>query len=245
VAVSRSCRTQSAPIRNPIAERSRVPAVYVREIDRDIADRVVSWYENGQELINPTLRRTPTDNERAALMRRREELLVALAPPPTGRHGDRCATAIAEMMRGFRSMDKFDLEPATAITAGYLQRVRDYPPWAVIEACELVGTKRAGLDPTWPPSEAAFCEVVRGIITPYRLRLQKTEALLKAQVASEELPDIRAPPAWLPGDTPLVKLSAERGRREAERRREAEQFVARYETAAPSVFELDPADWNA
>jgi hypothetical protein len=66
--VSQRVSTPKPASQNPISEHSRVPAAFVREIDRDIPDRVVAWYENGQELIKPNLRRALRHDEREALI---------------------------------------------------------------------------------------------------------------------------------------------------------------------------------
>ncbi len=243
-------RRSSPPgaIRRPIADRSRVPAAYVRATDRDIPDRVVTAYEGAgtatQRPAMPALRRALTADERDALVRRRDDLMAALAAPPNGRHDDRCASAVAGMLAAFRTADRLDIEATVAVVGGYLHVARDYPPWAVIAACEQVRTGESGLNRSYCPHEPEFAAVVRGIIAPYKERLRRTEALLDAAPPDEPAPHHRL--AHQPPNMPA------RPAREELQRRQAEQFLARCKAeaeasvrpAAIDLAEIDPATWN-
>jgi hypothetical protein len=270
LAASLVSQRDSAPkpaIQSPISEHSRVPAAFVREIDRDIPDRVVAWYENGQELIKPNLRRALSHEERGALTRRRNELQHALAAPHTGRHGDRCASAVSGMLSAFPLMARLDLETAVATVGGYMHTVRNYPPWAVIEACEHVRSGAAGINRSFCPSEPDFCELVRKIVWPWELQLRKTEALLSAELPNAE-PKRQAaqPPSravkpdtgyarraiidrirklWALGTDNPNAAEAASAKERALALMEQHNILPSEFGPAPSVFELDPENWEA
>jgi hypothetical protein len=228
----------------PIEDSSQVPAVFVRETDRDIPDQVVSWYE-GIADPTPVLIRGLREDERAVLQRRRRDLLMALAAPADGRHGDRCAAAVAAMLAGFPAMSRHDIKAATAMVAGYLSIVGDRPPWAIIEACSKVRCGEAGIDRNFCPSEAAFCTVVRSIATPYELQLRKTKALLDAQfLAKPGRKALTYPPRGIPIRLTRDELERQRAEEFLDRCKAEVRATATPETA-PSVFELDPANWSA
>jgi hypothetical protein len=265
--IASQCTLRREPAPAPILDSKQLPKFFVREVDRDIPDRVVAWYENGQELITPNLRRALTAGERATLSQRRDELETALAAPVTGRHGDRCATAVSGMLSAFPLMARLDMESAVATVGGYLHTVRNYPPWAVIKASEQVRTGMAGLNTSFCPSEPDFCELVRKIVAPYELQLHKTEALLSAKPPSAE-PSRQAPrppPQARRPDTGYARRAIidrihklwslgtnNPNAAEAASAKEralalmAEHNIAPSDLAPPpTVFELDPADWNA
>jgi hypothetical protein len=234
VSVASQCTLAPETIRNPISDRSRVPAEFVRETDRDIPDRVTAWHEGLTD--KPVLRRALTNSEGVALMRRREDLLRALAAPSNGRHGDRCASAVSAMLAGFPTMARLDIESATATVGGYLHVVRSCPPWAVITACDQVRTGRAGLSTSYCPSEPEFCTVVRRIVATYELQLRKTEALLDAEPPKAPEPFRREVLKPKPApDTGYARRATTDLAINKLRREMAE---------SPSVFELDPADWD-
>lgn len=244
LAVSIASQLSLAPLNSahvaivPIEDGAQVPAAFVRETDRDIPSQVVGWYEGIADPV-PVLRRTLREEERTALERRRRDLLMALAAPADGRHGNRCAGALAAMLASFPAMSRHDRKTATAMVAGYLSIVADRPPWAIVEACRRVRSDDAGISRDFCPSEAALCAVVREIVAPYELQLHKTKVLLEAKptapiTPSAALPAPRRPPAQIePGYTrrALADLAATKMRRES--------------AAAPSVFELDAENWNA
>jgi hypothetical protein len=227
----------------PVEDSSQVPAIFVRETDRDIPERVVSWWYEGIAKPVPVLRRSLREDERTTLERRRRDLLIALAAPADCHHGDRCAGAVAGMLAGFPAMSRHDIKAATAMVAGYLSIVGDLPPWAIIKASRVVRSGQAGLNMSFCPSEPEFCGVVKRIVAPYEERRRKIDALLLAEAPAET--ERKALPHQ-PGDI-AVRLT-----RDELDRREAEKFLARCKAeasarpaAAPYVFELDPADWNA
>jgi hypothetical protein len=210
----------------------------VLETDRDIPDRVVAYYE-GFAYHQPILRRDLRAGERIDLLRRREELLIAVGEPITKRHWDRCAGAVSSMFRGFPTMARLNRESAVATVGVFLQEMRNYPPWAVIKACDLVRTGKADLNRTYCPTDPEFHEVVRGLIAPYELQLRKTDAVLDASLPSAQPKPNRtiAEPR-----RQAVETDGEHGKRvKADL---AIRKLRREIETAPTVFDLDPADWN-
>ena len=169
------------PPARPIAKADDVPPLFMRDVDRDIPDRAVCWYEGSER--TPALRRALTEAERHSLEFRASGLRNALAPYED-RHKDTLAAAIAGMLAGFPAMARHDDETAVALTWGYLCILRDRPPWAIARACEMVRAGRAGLNPSFCPSEPEFNLLVGRVTAEYAERLRKTEAMLRAKVAA-------------------------------------------------------------
>jgi hypothetical protein len=222
----------------PIEDVSRVPAAFLIEVDQQIPDRVVCFFEGGGGAGEgrPVLRRPLRDDERAALEKRRADLLRTLAPPASGRHGDRAPAAIAGMLAAFPAMSRHDMKAGAAMVAGYLSTVRDLPPWAVIAACGKVRAGEASLDRDFCPSEPAFCATVRGIVAPYEAALQKVSRLLGAEPPRP--PEHREPDAPKKVASPPDRGHARRALDDLAWRK------VRREPPAPSVFELDPETWD-
>lgn len=78
------------------------------------------------------------------------------------------------------------------IAAGYFHSVRDQPHWAILEACSLVRENKAGLNPSFCPTEPEFAESVRRLLSVYKSRLNSICEVLKAPVAKPSTPESRA-----------------------------------------------------
>jgi hypothetical protein len=91
VAASLATQLRSAavtPVSIPILREDRLPALFVRAVDRGIPDRIVMFWENGGlGLGKPVLRRSLTDSEKSAPEQRASELRNALAPWPETNSG--------------------------------------------------------------------------------------------------------------------------------------------------------------
>jgi hypothetical protein len=179
VAASVLSQGSSKATPTPIALRTdRPPSPYDSSTDREIPDRVVSYYEGDER--RPVLRRRLTEAERAALDARASELRGALAPfrPEDQR---KLGAAIARMLNGFSQMQRHDAAAAAQTTSAYLSTLRARPAWAIVEACERVRRGAAGSNPDFPPSEPRLNQIVSELIAPYRARLRKIEPLLAAR----------------------------------------------------------------
>ncbi len=154
-----------------------------------------------------------------------------------------------------------------AAVGGYLHSVRTHPPWAVIKACEQVRTGMAGLNTSYCPTEPEFCALVRRIVAPYELQLRKTEALLSAKPPSAETtrqavrpaPQARKPDAgyakraiidrihklWSLGTNNPNETEANSAKERALALMAQHNISEAELRPPPSIFELNPHDWNA
>jgi hypothetical protein len=179
--VASQCNLPREPDPSPILYPEQVPAAFICETDRNIPDRVVSWY---QGFANPTpiLRRALMPDERAALVRRRRDLMAATMPPPNGHFDDNCAIAVMRMLGAFPQSHRHNDENAIVIARGYLWVVREKPPWAIIAACRAVRLGMSGLNMSFCPSEPEFHAVVAKIVAPYEAQLRKIDLIVRATV---------------------------------------------------------------
>lgn len=161
-----------------------LPVPFDKEVDRDIRDRVVMFWNTSGEFgpSNPILRRALTLDELTKLNTRGLHISQALAPLEDTCRDRSLQIEMAGMLGGFPSMQRHDKAAAAAIAYGYLHVVKECPPWAIVAACEQVRTSRAGLNPSYPPSEPEFREVVDGMIKPFSDRLYRINELLAAPI---------------------------------------------------------------
>jgi hypothetical protein len=110
----------------------------------------------------------------------------------------------------------------------------------------------------WPPRPYELREACEAIANE-RARARERQERITAQLEESRRLDAalatdRKPLTYQRRDDPLTKVEEKRREADEQKRREAEQTVARYKreaqasarpAAAPSVFDLDPADWNA
>jgi hypothetical protein len=168
----------------PIKLGEDLPAIFDRDADRAIPDRVLAWVgsDGGAELRRPL-----ATAERKTLERRVGSLQRALVP---WSKADRnlLEGEISLMFSGFPSMQKLDDVAATGLVAQHLQSVRPYPFWAVSKACRLVRTGQAGLPLQYCPSEPEFNAVVRRLVSDYERRLVEAQRLLDAKVQKPPAP---------------------------------------------------------
>lgn len=164
----------------PILTTDRLPSIWNRTVDRDIADRVVCFWRGEQ--LEPELRRDLEPDERQALVRRAGELRNALAPAPaTSRNV--LLGAIGAMLGAFPQMTRHSDETATAIAAGYLWTARERPHWAIVRACEMVRSGAADRTVSFCPSEPEFNTLIGGLVVDYERRLRAAERLLDARLS--------------------------------------------------------------
>jgi Helix-turn-helix domain len=165
----------------PIAGEDRLPAQYAREIDRDLHCVVSFWEGGGVGAGTPVLRRPFKASERGLLERRVWELRCAVAPFEA-RSRDALLQAISGMLGAFPAMQRFDQHAALGIAANYLMIVRQQPHWAIVKACEMVRTNKAGFNPDFCPSEPQFVTAVAQLVKPYADALRRVESLVDAKV---------------------------------------------------------------
>lgn len=142
-----------------------------------------SWTPDGG---GRKLRRELTDQERGALVARRNELAPAIAPYPR-EDIDRVVLALGDMFGGFTSMRQTDDE-AVAKLDSVRRILADYPAWAIEKACTSIQTNgvwRDGkFDRRWPPNDSEIVAEVRAQARLYAGTHQNITAMLEAKVES-------------------------------------------------------------
>ncbi len=164
-----------------ITHEDRLPAVYVREIDRDFRDLVRFWENGGVGSGTPVLRRPFNEAERSALERRIWELRCALASFESG-DSEALGRAINGMLGAFPMMQRFDQVAALSMARAYLSLVGGRPYWAIVKACQNVRLGTAGLNLGFCPSEPEFNILVGRLVEPYVNALRRAESLLAAKI---------------------------------------------------------------
>lgn len=154
------------------------PRIFVWLTDREIPERVVSYYE--APLNRPVLRRPLADDERVALEQRAADLRASLAPCGEGARA-RVGGAISRMFNGYPNMQRRTDAEAVAILDGYFSTLRERPAWAIIEACQIVREGRFPEFRSFAPSEAALNRLVADVTAPYRAQLQAIDNILVAK----------------------------------------------------------------
>jgi hypothetical protein len=173
--------------------------VWVREIDRDLVDRVVLFWEGSSLTGAPVLRRALTAAEHDLLTAHRDHLRAAIAPPQPSDQ-EPLTAVIARMLNAFPAVNRQSeaaaagggAQAAVKTAAGYLWTLRDCPPWAIVRACDCVRAGTAGIDRNFCPSEPALRAVADRLVEPYRVALARIERLIAAKV---DAPRPAAPPA--------------------------------------------------
>lgn len=164
------------------------PKLLDREADHDLPRKLwENWIPaNGKRAIV----RAFTDAELAAVQRRHTELSRGLEPfLPQQR--DRIRAPLHAMLGGFRSLRESGQDAETAVEV-LLAVLRDFPAWAIEEACIRIARHDIDIDPPldrrWAPSDSQIYAVVTAIVQPFRKALATAQALLDAPVALPPAP---------------------------------------------------------
>ena len=131
-----------------------------------------------------------TDAERDCVQRRHAELTRGLEPfLPQQR--DRIRAPLHAMLGGFRSLRESGEDAETAVEV-LLAVLRDFPAWAIEEACIRIARRDIDIDPPldrrWAPSDSQIYAAVSAIVQPFRKALATAQALLDAPVALPPAP---------------------------------------------------------
>lgn len=176
------------------------------------------------------VRRALTGAEAAVLEARAAALELALEP-----YGDEdrlsLEASVSAMLTGFRSMRQQgdDVESIVTITLAVL---REFPAWAINEACLAIADGSAKRDDRFAPNDAEISNAVRDIVWPYQRALLHAKNFAAATVEVPSKAPTRSPErARLPGDGGHgARVAADLARRKAERE------------AAPAVAAESPAN---
>jgi hypothetical protein len=170
----------------PTTREDRLPALHVREVDRDLHAVVMFWEGGGVGTGTPVLRRPFNADEQSLLDHRTWELRCAVAPFQD-RNRDELLQAIS-MMLGFPNMQRLDRSAALSMAVAYLSLTKERPHWAIVKACLMVRLGTAGLNPAYCPSEPEFNILIGRLVDPYVDALRRTECLMVAKIAPPSPP---------------------------------------------------------
>lgn len=132
------------------------------------------------------IRRAMTTGERSLVEARAAELRAGLSSFLPGEEATVNAH-LAGMLGGFRFPVS---QGAIHILRGVL---REFPLWAIVQACNDVATNQIPMDRDSAPSDRKMHEVVTGIVANYRSTLRVVEALLAAPVEASSPPAYEGP----------------------------------------------------
>jgi hypothetical protein len=139
-----------------------------------------------------------THTERATLQRRQYALQCGLLAFQ-GQERDQVRGALHAMLGGFRSLRERDDNAETSVEV-LLAVLRDFPAWAVEEACLRIAQQRTEidppLDPRWPPNDGQVHALVAAVVAPYRQNLTTASALLAAPVEQPAPPPVPPQHDW-------------------------------------------------
>jgi hypothetical protein len=128
------------------------------------------------------IRRALTDAERGKLTARVAVLRDALRPFESA-EGLLVRAELAAMFSSFRSMRQAgeDVEATIDVT---LRVLREFPQWAIAEACLSIARQ----DREWPPNDGQIHAAVESVLSSHRQRLKTCQALLDATVEATDPP---------------------------------------------------------
>lgn len=98
---------------------------------------------------------------------------------------DRARAALHALLGGYRSLRESGEDAQTAVEV-LLAVLREFPVWAIEEACLRIAQNRVDtkppLDPRWAPSNTQIYQIVAEMVRHFRARLVSATALLTAPV---------------------------------------------------------------
>jgi hypothetical protein len=157
-----------------------LPVSFDPEID-PLASRLVIW----RPTTGPVeLSRALTDVETSAVAARATALELALMPHDQDER-EAVESALAAMFSGFRQMRQTG-ESVEATVAIARMVLREFPAWAIQEACLKIARGQAGIDRRWPPNDAQLCELVSSLLFRRKRALDDARLLLSACVGREQ-----------------------------------------------------------
>jgi hypothetical protein len=156
-----------------------LPVKFDRDTDFEIPRRLFSAFKPN---VGPReLRREMRPDERAAIEARAAALELALRPFDPQDERATVTASIAAMFGGFRAMRQQgdDVESIATVTRAVL---REFPAWAIAEACLRIARHETKIDPRFAPNDSEIIDVVRNVVSQYRDNLEQAKALLEAPV---------------------------------------------------------------
>jgi hypothetical protein len=133
--------------------------------------------------------RTVSAEERAKIEARATALEDALEP--FTRNDEHVVRAgINGLFSGYRAMRQLG-EDARAVVDVTIAVLREFPAWAIAQACRKIVCGETKLDRRFAPNDTEIFDIVAGVVRPYRENLRQAKALLDAPI--DEPPPPRPP----------------------------------------------------
>jgi len=118
--------------------------------------------------------------ERSKIKARFTTLEEALKPF-IGNDESTVRASISGLFSGYRSMRQQD-ENAEAVVNVTMAVLREFPAWAIAQACRKIVCGETKLDRRFAPNDTEIFDIVAGVVRPYRENLRQAKALLDAPV---------------------------------------------------------------
>ena len=184
------------------------PKLVDREADFDLPRRLWDNWTPAQG--TRAIVRALTEPERATLQRRHIELSRGLTPFSHDEF-DQVRAPLHAMLSGFRSLRESGEDAETSVEV-LLAVLRDFPVWAIEDACLRIAQRDIDvdppIDPRWAPSNGQIHAAVAAIVRPYA----------KAHASARALLDSPAPPPRAAARPSRAEIEAKLGRAIGERR---------------------------
>lgn len=160
-------------------EASGLPVAFDPDLDR-LGRQLIAFIEEGGRSVE--IRRELTPDEKTGIQTRAAALEACLAPYAET-DLEAIDSALAALFSGFRSMRQTgaDVVATVTITRAVL---RNFPAWAIEEACLKIARGDAGLDLRYPPNDAQIADVVRDVMKRRKSALDDAKLLLEAKVVA-------------------------------------------------------------
>ena len=155
-----------------------IPVRLDRECDVELPRQLFAgWFpDTGPRAIVRAL----SAHERAKVEARATALEDALKP--FTRNDEHAIRAdINGLFSGYRVMRQLD-EDARAVVDVTMAVLREFPVWAIAQACRKIVCGEAKLDRRFAPNDTEIFDIAAGVVQPYRQNLRQAKALLDAPV---------------------------------------------------------------
>jgi hypothetical protein len=174
----------------PAKRDDGLPVLLDKECDITIPGQLFApWVpNNGPRAIVRAL----SSEERAKIETRVIALEDALKPF-IGNDESTVRASINGLFSGYRSMRQQD-EDAEAVVKVTMAVLREFPAWAIAQACRKIVCGETKLDRRFAPNDTEIFDIVAGVVRPYRENLRQAKALVDAPV---DEPPLRGPSSRL------------------------------------------------
>jgi hypothetical protein len=159
-------------------EANGLPVRLDRECDIELPRQLfAAWIpDTGPRAIVRAL----SADERAKIEARATALEDALKP--FTRNDEHAVRAdINGLFSGYRAMRQ-EGEDARAVVDVTMAVLREFPAWAIAQACRKIVCGKTKLDRRFAPNDTEIFEIIAGVVRPYHENLRQAKALLDAPI---------------------------------------------------------------